>query len=180
MLNIALQTSSQTERTQFVQVAAFTWWFLAKELCKMNFTNHFWAILASDNSPHPLRSHCTHSRTCEKAHCKSSGCTGFRNKECVWNCGKNFNIPKCQGREPLQLIGYLVPAAKLLTCWQITQTRNEAKLFRKWLSPLEFTTVYSAECPLLAPWIMYSGDSKPRSYICMKSITQQCIVEWRF
>ena len=39
MLDIALQTSSQTERTRFVLVAAFTWWFLAKELCKMNFTN---------------------------------------------------------------------------------------------------------------------------------------------
>lgn len=74
--------------------------------------------------PTPLHNHCTYTRTREKAHCKSSACTRFGNKEYVWNCRKNFNIPKCQGREPLQLIGYLVPMAKLLTCWQITQTRN--------------------------------------------------------
>lgn len=40
------------------------------------------------------------------------------------------------------------------------------------LSPLEFTTVYSAECPLLAPWIMcIQVTAKPELYICMKSIT---------
>ena len=136
--------------------------------------------LASENSPRPSQPLHVHWKPVGKHMVRAPNGPGLGIKNMSETVGRILISRSFRKQNHSTWLALLVPTVEPRTGWQITQTVNEVELFNERLSPPEFVPFCSAECPLIAAWIMYSGDSKPVSYICMKSIKQQCIVEWRF
>lgn len=106
MPNVRSQTNSQMEITQPVQIAAFTWRFSAKALCRLTLLE--WYPLRTTLPT--LHKHCTCTRSpTPRAHKERSECARTEKKEYVCSCGKDFSVSNFQETELLHLICYIRP-----------------------------------------------------------------------